>query len=76
MVRIRTKREVDLIATSCQIVADTLNMLTKYVKPGTSILDLDSKAVTGQSQEVRIFRNSNSSSDDHGIRNRYSHYDQ
>jgi methionyl aminopeptidase len=44
MVRIRTKREVDLIATSCQIVADTLNMLTKYVKPGTSILDLDSKA--------------------------------
>ena len=44
MVRIRTKREVDLIATSCQIVADTLNMLTEYVKPGTSILELDSKA--------------------------------
>jgi methionyl aminopeptidase len=46
MVRIRTKREVDLIATSCQIVADTLNMLTEYVKPGISILELDSKAET------------------------------
>ena len=46
MVRIRTKREVDLIATSCQIVADTLNMLSEYVKPGTSILELDSKAET------------------------------
>ena len=46
MVRIRTKREVDLIATSCQIVADTLNMLTDYVKPGASILELDSKAET------------------------------
>ena len=44
MVRIRTKREVDLITTSCQIVADTLNMLAEYVKPGTSILELDTKA--------------------------------
>ena len=44
MVRIRTKREINLIATSCQIVADTLNMLTEYVKPGISILELDSKA--------------------------------
>jgi len=44
MVRIRTAREVNLIATSCQIVADTLNMLADYVKPGVSILDLDSKA--------------------------------
>ena len=44
MVRIRTKREVSLIATSCQIVADTLNMLTEHVKPGISILELDSKA--------------------------------
>jgi methionyl aminopeptidase len=44
MVRIRTKREVDLIATSCQIVADTLNMLADYVKPGVSILELDRKA--------------------------------
>lgn len=44
MVRIRTNREVALIATSCQIVADTLNMLAEYVKPGVSILELDSKA--------------------------------
>ena len=44
MVRIRTAREVNLIATSCQIVADTLNMLANYVKPGVSILELDSKA--------------------------------
>ena len=44
MVRIRTAREVNLIATSCQIVADTLNMLADYVKPGVSILELDSKA--------------------------------
>ena len=44
MVRIRTAREVNLIATSCQIVADTLNMLADYVKPGFSILELDSKA--------------------------------
>ena len=44
MVRIRTKREVDLITTSCQIVADTLIMLAEYVKPGTSILELDTKA--------------------------------
>ena len=44
MVRIRTKREVDLITISCQIVADTLNMLAEYVKPGTSILELDTKA--------------------------------
>tara|TARA_B110000116_G_scaffold249721_1_gene243595 strand:- start:349 stop:1107 length:759 start_codon:yes stop_codon:yes gene_type:complete len=44
MVRIRTNREVALISTSCQIVADTLNMLAEYVKPGVSILELDSKA--------------------------------
>ena len=44
MVRIRTKREINHIATSCQIVADTLNMLSEYVKPGASIIDLDSRA--------------------------------
>ena len=44
MVRTRTKREIELIATSCQIVADTLNMLTEYLKPGTSIIELDAKA--------------------------------
>ena len=46
MVRIRTQREIDLIATSCQIVADTLDMLTEHVKPGTSIIDLDEMAET------------------------------
>ena len=44
MVRIRTEREIDLISVSCQIVADTLDMLAEHVKPGVSILDLDSKA--------------------------------
>ena len=44
MVRIRTQREIDLIATSCQIVADTLDMLTEHVKPGVCIIDLDERA--------------------------------
>ncbi|MDP6338883.1 MAG: type I methionyl aminopeptidase [Candidatus Marinimicrobia bacterium] len=44
MVRIRTKREIDLITTSCQIVADTLDMLSEHVKPGARIIDLDKKA--------------------------------
>ena len=44
MVRIRTEREIDLISVSCQIVADTLDMLAEHVKPGVSILDLDAKA--------------------------------
>ncbi|MDP6628940.1 MAG: type I methionyl aminopeptidase [Candidatus Marinimicrobia bacterium] len=44
MVRIRTQREIDLIATSCQIVADTLDMLTEHVIPGARIIDLDERA--------------------------------
>ena len=44
MVRIRTQREIDLIANSCQIVADTLDMLSVHVKPGAHIIDLDKKA--------------------------------
>ncbi len=44
MVRIRTKREIDLITASCQIVADTLDMLNEHVKPGARIIDLDAKA--------------------------------
>jgi len=44
VVRIRTQREIDLIATSCQIVADTLDMLTEHVKPGVCIIDLDERA--------------------------------
>jgi len=44
MVRIRSKREIGLIAHSSQIVADTLNMLTKYMKPGISLNELDRRA--------------------------------
>ena len=41
MVRIRTVREIQLISESCQIVADTLEILTSEMIPGTSILELD-----------------------------------
>ena len=41
MVHIRTDKEIQLIASSCQIVADTLDMLTDHVKPGAKITDLD-----------------------------------
>ena len=44
MIRIRTQREIGLIANSCQIVADTLDMLSAYVKPGAHIINLDEKA--------------------------------
>ncbi len=44
MVRIRSKREIGLIAHSSQIVADTLNMLSKYMKPGISLNELDRRA--------------------------------
>ena len=44
MVRIRTKREIELIAISCQIVSDTLDMLSDHVKPGIKINDLDKMA--------------------------------
>ena len=41
MVRIRTEREIKLIAESCQIVADTLELLAVKMIPGISILELD-----------------------------------
>ena len=44
MVHIRTDREIDLIAASCQIVADTLEMLSEHVVPGAKITDLDKLA--------------------------------
>jgi methionyl aminopeptidase len=44
MVRVRNEREIDLIAESCQIVADTLDMLTNHIKPGAVLLELDSLA--------------------------------
>ena len=44
MVHIRTDREISLIAASCQIVADTLNMLSDHINPGVPIIDLDKMA--------------------------------
>ena len=44
MVNIRSEKEIQLIADSCQIVADTLDMLTAQVKPGIRISDLDKLA--------------------------------
>ena len=44
MIRIRSKKEIELIATSCQIVSDTLDMLSDQVKPGVKINDLDKMA--------------------------------
>jgi len=44
MVHIRTDREIDLIAASCQIVADTLEMLYEHIQPGANIIDLDKLA--------------------------------
>jgi len=40
----RSEREIDMISNSCQIVADTLEMLSEYIVPGASLIDLDSKA--------------------------------
>ena len=44
MVHLRTGREIELIADSCQIVADTLDMLTEKIMPGIRITDLDKLA--------------------------------
>ena len=44
MVRIRSKKEIELMAESCQIVGDTLDMLSDHVKPGASVLELDAMA--------------------------------
>ena len=41
MVRVRTEREINHIAESAQIVADTLDMLSAKVKSGISLLELD-----------------------------------
>ena len=44
MVYTRSESEIDMISQSCQIVADTIEMLSEYVVPGTSLIDLDNKA--------------------------------
>ena len=44
MVYTRSDREIKMISKSCQIVADTIEMLSEYVIAGASIIDLDKKA--------------------------------
>ena len=44
MVRVRTRREIEHIAESAQIVADTLDMLSTKVISGVSLLELDTLA--------------------------------
>lgn len=41
MVRIKTKREIELIRESSKIVADVLKLIRSYVKPGVTTLELD-----------------------------------
>ena len=44
MVYKRSENEIKMISRSCQIVADTINMLSEFVVPGALISDLDKKA--------------------------------
>ncbi|MEI7811414.1 MAG: type I methionyl aminopeptidase [Ignavibacteria bacterium] len=44
MVYIKTKKEIDYIRESCRIVAETLNLLKRYVRPGVTTIELDSIA--------------------------------
>jgi len=44
MVKIRTDREIELISLSNKIVSETLDMLSKKIKPGISTIELDSLA--------------------------------
>ena len=44
MVRVRTEREINFIAESAQIVGDTLDMLSEKVKPGITLMELDTLA--------------------------------
>ena len=44
MVYTRSEREINMISKSCQIVADTIEMLSEYVISGASLIDLDNKA--------------------------------
>ena len=44
MVFTRSDREISMISKSCQIVADTIEMLSEYVVPGVSLIELDGKA--------------------------------
>jgi methionyl aminopeptidase len=44
MVHKRSNKEIEMISRSCQIVADTIEMITDFVVPGALISDLDKKA--------------------------------
>ena len=44
MVFKRSESEIKMISKSCQIVADTIDMLSQFVVPGVLISDLDKKA--------------------------------
>jgi len=41
LILIKSKREIDYIRESCQIVAETLQLVKRYTKPGVSTLELD-----------------------------------
>ena len=44
MVYKRSKNEIKMISKSCQIVADTIDMISEFVVPGALLSDLDKKA--------------------------------
>jgi len=44
MVHKRSENEIKMISKSCQIVADTIDMLSEFVVPGALISDLDKRA--------------------------------
>jgi len=44
MVFKRSVEEIEMISKSCQIVADTIDMITEFVVPGCIVSDLDKKA--------------------------------
>ena len=41
MILIKSKKEIDLIRESCKIVAETLQLVKRYAKPGATTLELD-----------------------------------
>jgi methionyl aminopeptidase len=41
MVRIKTKREIELIRESCKIVADVLKLVSAHIRPGVTTFELD-----------------------------------
>lgn len=44
MVYTRSNNEIEMISKSCQIVADTIEMISDFVVPGALLSDLDKKA--------------------------------